>query len=108
MDRRDREPTKRDTRGARQEGLVARRGRSVAERAERAERAEPAEGPTRRPGRPPSPQAHRAILDATLDLLAERGYGALTIEGVAARAGVAKSTIYRRWPSKLGVVVAAW
>lgn len=62
----------------------------------------------RRPGRPLSAQAHRAIIDATLELLADKGYGSLTIEGVAGRAGVAKSTIYRRWPSKMALVVAAW
>jgi AcrR family transcriptional regulator len=39
--------------------------------------------------------------------LQEQGYGALTIEGVAARAGVGRPTIYRRWPSKPALVVAA-
>lgn len=59
-------------------------------------------------GRPRSEEAHRAILDATLQLLAEVGFSALTVEGVATRAGVGKATIYRRWPSKLPLVVEAF
>jgi AcrR family transcriptional regulator len=51
-------------------------------------------------GRPRSQEADRAILGAALDLLASRGLAAMSIEEVAARAGVGKSTIYRRWPSK--------
>ncbi len=51
-------------------------------------------------GRPRSQEADRAILAATVELLAERGLAAMTIEEVAARAGVGKATIYRRWPSK--------
>ena len=51
-------------------------------------------------GRPRSAEAARAILTATADLLAERGLAAMSIEEVAARAGVGKTTIYRRWPSK--------
>jgi AcrR family transcriptional regulator len=51
-------------------------------------------------GRPRSQEADRAILTATLELLAERGLDAMSIEEVAARAGVGKTTIYRRWPSK--------
>ena len=42
-----------------------------------------------------SARTHEAILDATMDLLAEAGYQALSIEHVAARAGVGKATIYR-------------
>jgi AcrR family transcriptional regulator len=63
--------------------------------------------PARGRGRPRSEQAHRAILDATLTLVDEAGYGPLTIEAVASRAGVGKTTIYRRWPSKLELVVEA-
>jgi len=59
-------------------------------------------------GRPRSEEAHQGILDATLELLAEVGFSALTVEGVAARAHVGKATIYRRWPSKLPLVVEAF
>jgi AcrR family transcriptional regulator len=51
-------------------------------------------------GRPRSAEADRAILAATLDLLGSRGLAAMSIEEIAARAGVGKATIYRRWPSK--------
>lgn len=53
-----------------------------------------------RRGRPRSEQANRAILDATQALITERGFADLRLEHVAARAGVAKATLYRRWPSK--------
>ena len=53
-------------------------------------------------------QARQAILRAALDLCQERGYAGLTIEGVAARAGVGKQTIYRWWPSKGAVVLEAF
>ena len=59
-------------------------------------------------GRPRSEEAHRAILDATLELLVEVGFSAMTVEGVASRAQVGKATIYRRWPSKLPLVVEAF
>jgi AcrR family transcriptional regulator len=59
-------------------------------------------------GRPRSEEAHRAILNATLELLVEVGYSSLTVEGVAQRAGVGKATIYRRWPSKLPLVIEAY
>ncbi len=59
-------------------------------------------------GRPRSEEAHQAILDATLALLAKSGFSALTVEGVATRAGVGKATIYRRWPSKIHLVMEAF
>src|SRR6204780_5757978 len=51
-------------------------------------------------GRPRSQEADRAILTAAAELLADRGLSAMSIEEIAARAGVGKATIYRRWPSK--------
>ncbi len=59
-------------------------------------------------GRPRSEEAHQAILDATLALLVESGFSALTVEGVATRAGVGKATIYRRWRSKIHLVIEAF
>jgi len=57
--------------------------------------------------RPRLPSADHAIVDATRALLLERGYAGVSIEGVAARAGVAKTTVYRRWPSKAELVFEA-
>jgi AcrR family transcriptional regulator len=59
-------------------------------------------------GRPRSSRAHDAILDAVIELLAEGiPVDALSIEAVAARAGVGKATIYRRWPHKDALLVDA-
>jgi AcrR family transcriptional regulator len=55
---------------------------------------------TRRPGRPRSPEAHAAILRAAMELALEGGLRGLSMEAIAARAGVGKATIYRRWKSK--------
>ncbi len=49
----------------------------------------------------------KAIIDATLELLAERGFQDATIEAIAARAGVGRNTIYRRWASKEELIVDA-
>ncbi|WP_198653602.1 TetR/AcrR family transcriptional regulator [Actinocorallia populi] len=54
-----------------------------------------------------SERSHRATLKAALDLCAELGYAQVTVEGIAARAGVSKKTIYRWWPSKGAVVLEA-
>ncbi|MDJ0384307.1 TetR/AcrR family transcriptional regulator [Streptomyces sp. G-G2] len=59
-------------------------------------------------GRLRNEEAHHSVLEATAALLAENGYGALTIEGVAKRAHVAKSTVYRWWKSKPELVMDAY
>ena len=61
----------------------------------------------RTPGRPRSAEAHKAILESTLTVLGESGIAGLSIEAVAARAGVGKATIYRRWESKEELILAA-
>src|SRR3954452_12118151 len=58
-------------------------------------------------GRPRSTECDHAILDAALAEYAERGLDGFSVDAVAARAGVSKATIYRRYPSKVELVVAA-
>jgi AcrR family transcriptional regulator len=60
-----------------------------------------------RPGRPRDPACDAAILQAALEIFAEEGYAGVSIDGVAARAGVGKATIYRRYSSKAELVVEA-
>jgi AcrR family transcriptional regulator len=62
----------------------------------------------RRPGRPRSDQSREAILAATAALLTEQGLLGLTIEAVAARAGVGKATIYRWWKTKEALALDAF
>ncbi|MER6000719.1 TetR/AcrR family transcriptional regulator [Nonomuraea angiospora] len=62
----------------------------------------------RRGGRTRSPEAHQAVLAAAAELLEEHGYQTLTIEKIAARSGVAKSTIYRWWRSRPELVMEAY
>ena len=59
------------------------------------------------PGRPRSAKSHQAILKATLELLGEVGFEAMSIEAIATRAGVGKTTIYRRYSSKEELVADA-
>ena len=61
----------------------------------------------RRPGRPRDAGADSLILEAALELFVEAGFEGMSMEGVAARAGVAKTTIYRRWASKEELAGAA-
>ncbi|HEX9343552.1 MAG TPA: TetR/AcrR family transcriptional regulator [Actinomycetota bacterium] len=62
----------------------------------------------RRPrGRPRDARVDEAILEAALDLFIEAGFEGMSIEDVAERAGVARATVYRRWPSKQELVFAA-
>ena len=56
--------------------------------------------PDERGGRPRDSRLHRAILDATRELLTTRSYAELSMESVAAHAQVGKKTLYRRWSSK--------
>ena len=58
-------------------------------------------------GRPRREGADEEILAVTLEMLREKGYRELTVDAVAERAGVAKTTVYRRWPSKGDLVAAA-
>lgn len=64
--------------------------------------------PNQKPlGRPRSLKSHKAMLRATLELLGEVGFDAMSIEAIAARAGVGKTTIYRRYASKEELVADA-
>ncbi|MFJ7962672.1 TetR/AcrR family transcriptional regulator [Streptomyces sp. NPDC096324] len=65
------------------------------------------EGVRRGPGRPRQEHVTAAVLDAVVALVTESGMGALTMDAVAARAGVSKPAMYRRWPTKQDLVIAA-
>jgi AcrR family transcriptional regulator len=66
-----------------------------------------ARSPVRGRGRPRDEQAEQAVIDATIAILDEAGFAGLSIEAAAARAGVSRPTIYRRWPTKLDLAVDA-
>lgn len=61
----------------------------------------------RAPGRPLNTAIDEELLTATQDLLIEEGFERLTMDAVAKRCGASKATIYRRWPSKTALAVAA-
>jgi AcrR family transcriptional regulator len=61
----------------------------------------------RPPGRPRSPDADRAILDAAVEILGEKGFGGLTASAVVERSGVARATVYRRYPTRDALLLAA-
>lgn len=66
---------------------------------------------SRRKTRATDPRIERSrqvILEAVLEELSDRGYGALTIESAARRAGVGKATIYRHWPDKIALIADAF
>jgi AcrR family transcriptional regulator len=58
-------------------------------------------------GRPRDPSRDEAIVEAAIEVLVREGYDRLTMEGVAAEAGVGKATLYRRWASKAELVIDA-
>jgi len=62
----------------------------------------------RGPGRPRSEKARKAVIRSTLKLLERVGFNELSIEAVAARAGVGKATVYRWWPNKAELVITAF
>jgi AcrR family transcriptional regulator len=63
--------------------------------------------PARAPGRPLDATIDEQLLRVTQDLLIEEGFERLTMDAVARRCGASKATIYRRWPGKTALVVAA-
>src|SRR6266508_4000945 len=68
----------------------------------------PADQDRKSPGRPRSARVDEAIIDAVLEMVAEgHTVDALSMDAVAARAGVGKATIYRRWPNKEALIIDA-
>ncbi|MFJ8660572.1 TetR/AcrR family transcriptional regulator [Streptomyces sp. NPDC093795] len=65
------------------------------------------DGAARGPGRPREERVTGAVLNAVVDMVHEQGIAAVTMDAVAARAGVSKPAIYRRWPTKQDLIIAA-
>ncbi|WP_328536202.1 TetR/AcrR family transcriptional regulator [Streptomyces sp. NBC_00344] len=65
------------------------------------------DGAVRGPGRPREERVTGAVLTAVVDLVTEQGIGAVTMDAVASRAGVSKPAMYRRWPTKQELIIAA-
>ena len=63
---------------------------------------------THGPGRPRDPRLDIAITEAAITVLRERGWAGFSMEEVASRAGVSKTTVYRRYPSKIALAFDAW
>src|SRR5260370_42383042 len=61
----------------------------------------------RAPGRPRRRETDEAILTATLRCLSDQGYSRMSVDAIASSAGTTKPTIYRRWPSKEALAIAA-
>jgi len=68
----------------------------------------PRAAPAAKGGRPRSPRIHQAILKAAADLVLENGFKALSIDAIAAEAGVGRMSIYRRWPNKAAIIMDAF
>ncbi|MFF4052948.1 TetR/AcrR family transcriptional regulator [Streptomyces chartreusis] len=65
------------------------------------------DGAVRGRGRPREERVTGAVLTAVVDLVTEQGIGAVTMDAVASRAGVSKPAMYRRWPTKQDLIIAA-
>ena len=61
-----------------------------------------------RSGRPRSGEVDQAVMSTALDLVSSGGFRAVTIEAIAAKSGVAKTTVYRRWPNRSAVIMDAF
>lgn len=65
-------------------------------------------GDSRGPGRPRDEEVRKRILEAAGNLLEETGFGGITVEAIAERAGASKATVYRWWPNKASVLTEAF